>query len=211
MHQKQQLVGTLGEAPLPERPISSNPQSSKPDRTKGKDKIVLSWGQIIMLLCLGIAMEFSATVAFAFVAGEPAQLTSLKNGAKKILEIFDIRTAQAAGKESATVVGSKEPRVPDTNVQKNRVQVEASSEPIFAVPQPGRTYLQVSAVPQNAARAVVDALRTHGFRSFVAPGPNSTLHRVLVGPLNTEAEVREAKANLVSLRHSPFVRQYPIR
>jgi cell division septation protein DedD len=65
-----------------------------------------------------------------------------------------------------------------------------------AAPEPGQTYLQVAAVGKPEAEVVVDVLRKRGFSALVAPVPNSTRWRTLVGPLSDAAAIAKARTDL---------------
>ncbi len=74
-------------------------------------------------------------------------------------------------------------------------------------PGPGNMYLQVAAVAQPQAGVVVDTLRQKGFPVKLAPGPNATLFRVMVGPFADAATLGKAKADLESAGFHPLVRK----
>jgi cell division septation protein DedD len=67
---------------------------------------------------------------------------------------------------------------------------------IPAAPEPGQTYLQVAAVGKPEAELVVDVLRKRGFSALVAPVPNSTKWRTLVGPLPDAAAMAKTRTDL---------------
>ncbi|MGO9093758.1 MAG: SPOR domain-containing protein [Bryobacteraceae bacterium] len=67
---------------------------------------------------------------------------------------------------------------------------------IPAAPEPGQTYLQVAAVGKPEAELVVDVLRKRGFSALVAPVPNSTKWRTLVGPLPDAPAISKARTDL---------------
>ena len=74
-------------------------------------------------------------------------------------------------------------------------------------PGPGNMYLQVAAVAQPQAGVVVDTLKQKGFPVNLAPGPNATLFRVMVGPFADAAALGKAKADLESAGFHPLVRK----
>jgi cytoskeletal protein RodZ len=75
-------------------------------------------------------------------------------------------------------------------------QKPATAEP--AVPLPGQTYLQVAAVGKPEAELVVDVLKKRGFPALVAPVPNDTRWRALVGPLADPASLAKARSDLLA-------------
>ena len=67
-----------------------------------------------------------------------------------------------------------------------------------AVPLPGQTYLQVAAVGKPEAELVMDVLKKRGFSALVAPVPNDTRWRALVGPLPDAASLAKARSDLLA-------------
>lgn len=80
--------------------------------------------------------------------------------------------------------------------------------PLFAEPTIGKVYLQVAAVDRGMARLPVEGLRNHGLASFIAPGPNENLFRVLVGPLPNPQAFRQAMAAVSAMDLALFARKY---
>lgn len=77
-----------------------------------------------------------------------------------------------------------------------------------AEPAAGQTFLQVAAVRQPDAVTLVSELRKKDFAAQVAPGPNETLSRVLVGPLADSADINKNRARLKELGFEPIVKRY---
>lgn len=71
--------------------------------------------------------------------------------------------------------------------------------PNAAGPQPGETYLQVAATTAAEAELEVDVLRKRGFSALVAPVPNATAFRVLVGPMKDTAQIAKTKLDLEAI------------
>jgi cell division protein FtsN len=83
----------------------------------------------------------------------------------------------------------------------------SAAEP--AVPLPGQTYLQVAAVGKPEAELVMDSLKKRGFSALVAPVPNGTRWRALVGPLPDAASLAKARSDLLALGFKDMiVRKY---
>lgn len=80
--------------------------------------------------------------------------------------------------------------------------------PLFAEPELGKVYLQIAAVERGMAVLLTEGLRSHGFDSFVAPGPNDKLFRVLIGPLPDPAAFRQAMLTVNALDLASFARKY---
>lgn len=84
----------------------------------------------------------------------------------------------------------------------------ATTAPGVAEPKAGETYLQVAAVKRPDADTLVGELRKKEFNAAVAPGPNETLFRVLVGPIQDSAEVNRQRTRLKELGFDPLVKRY---
>jgi cell division septation protein DedD len=79
---------------------------------------------------------------------------------------------------------------------------------LFAEPETGKVYIQIGAVERGMAMLLAEGLRSHGFDSFVAPGPNDKLFRVLIGPLPDAAAFRQAMVTVNALDLASFARKY---
>jgi cell division septation protein DedD len=66
-------------------------------------------------------------------------------------------------------------------------------------PEPGGTYLQVTALRRGDADNLVRTLREQKFPALVVESSKSDLFRVLVGPYRQTADVADAKARLKAL------------
>src|SRR4051812_37266675 len=55
---------------------------------------------------------------------------------------------------------------------------------LFADPKSGALYLQLGAVEKGVAIIMAEGLRKRALPSFIAPGPNDHIFRVLIGPLD---------------------------
>jgi len=75
----------------------------------------------------------------------------------------------------------------------------AAAEPVvvrdLVHPKPGDAYLQVGAYAAPYVAGWVNTLQGRGFHPIVAEGPNSSIHRVLIGPL-APAQVSQVEAKL---------------
>lgn len=67
------------------------------------------------------------------------------------------------------------------------------------VPEPGATYLQVTALRRSDADDLVRTLREQSLPALVAASSKPELFRVLVGPYHSTADVADAKTKLKSL------------
>jgi cell division septation protein DedD len=100
-------------------------------------------------------------------------------------------TAAADTSPAATSVA--EPQAPAPVVQTQPVREVPS------VPQPGATYLQVTALHRDDADKLVKTLKEQNLPAVVADSSKPDLFRVLVGPYRQTADVADAKARLKSL------------
>jgi cell division septation protein DedD len=81
------------------------------------------------------------------------------------------------------------------------LQVEpakASVDPVRKLvnPQPNELYLQLAALGPKALDHYVPELQAQGVRAVIAPGPEATVFRVLVGPYATRDEMSKAGKEL---------------
>ena len=72
----------------------------------------------------------------------------------------------------------------------------------------GGTFLQVMATKQPEASQVVAALSAKGFPASLSPVPDSTLLRVIVGPLGDAASVSKTRDGLQAAGYKPFIRKF---
>jgi cell division septation protein DedD len=68
-----------------------------------------------------------------------------------------------------------------------------------SVPQPGATYLQVTALRRVDADKLVKTLKEQNFPAVIAESSKPDLFRVLVGPYHQTSDVADAKSRLKSL------------
>ena len=80
--------------------------------------------------------------------------------------------------------------------------------PAFQEPRPGLTFLQVAATSRADAEIVAESLSKRGFRTTIAPVPDSKLVRVLIGPIKDAADLVETRVKLEAASMKPMVRRY---
>ena len=74
---------------------------------------------------------------------------------------------------------------------------------------PGQTYLQVAAVKRPEAELIASVLRRKGFlQAVVAPGPNETIYRVVVGPITNADALSKTKSDLEAAGFKSIVKKY---
>ena len=132
-------------------------------------------------------------------------------------------SAYLVGKSTTTVVNAAE--LPATPAASEPVTVPAPSEatvapatpaamtpavekPLFADPLKGIIYIQMGALEKGISEIMAEGLRKRGFESFVAPGPNDHIFRVLIGPFRSAEEYQAAKGALDRMGLDTFARRY---
>ena len=80
--------------------------------------------------------------------------------------------------------------------------------PLFQDPTPNATYLQMGAVERGIAVVFAEGLRQRGLQSFVAPGPNDKIFRVLIGPLADPQAYRIVKDKVDAIGLNTFAKKY---
>jgi cell division septation protein DedD len=66
----------------------------------------------------------------------------------------------------------------------------------------------MGAVEKGVAVIFAEGLRKRGLPSFVAPGPNERIFRVLIGPFPDQAAYQHAKDTVEQIGLSTFARRY---
>ena len=90
----------------------------------------------------------------------------------------------------------------------NLNQEPAPEAPLFADPKNGSVYIQIGAVEKGIAVVLAEGLRKRGFQSFVAPGPNEKIFRVLIGPLPDPDSYIKAKEKVDQIGLATFARRF---
>jgi hypothetical protein len=164
-------------------------------------EIVLGRAQIASWLFVGV-------VAVA-ICSSLAYLAAEKIAAKKIAAISravpiapPAPVAASAELPVASILAT--PKTDLTSLVKN----QKPAGPLFAEPEMGKVYIQIAAVERGMAMLLTEGLRSHGFDSFVAPGPNEKLFRVLIGPLPDPAAFRQAMVTVNAMDLANFARKY---
>ncbi len=86
--------------------------------------------------------------------------------------------------------------------------VQPVAGPVVGTPRAG-SFWQVVATTRPDAELIAETLGKKGFNTAIAPGPNATLFRVLVGPLNGKADKAEVRVRLESAGFkNPYERTY---
>jgi len=168
-------------------------------------EIVLGRAQIASWLFVGV-------VAVA-VCSSLAYLAAEKIAVKKIAAISrPAPIAPPAPVAPPVAVSSELPQASMMVAPKTDLPSLAKNQkpgaPLFAEPEMGKVYIQIAAVERGMAMLLTEGLRSHGFDSFVAPGPNDRVFRVLIGPLPDPAAFRQAMVTVNSMDLANFARKY---
>ena len=177
--------------------LAREPEQDTATESPSEYEIVLGRAQIASWLFVGIIAAAVCT-SLAYLAGE----TIAANKAPAISRIADAPVQ--ASRPSATAPQTSIRVPPNTDL----ASIMKSVPPIVAEPEVGKLYLQIGAVNRGMAMILAEGLRSHGFASFVAPGPNGRIWRVLIGPLPDRQAYRQAMAAVNALNLANFVRTY---
>jgi DedD protein len=79
------------------------------------------------------------------------------------------------------------------------VPVQPVSQAGIPAPEPGASYLQVTALRRSDADNLVKTLREQNFPALLAASSKSDLFRVMVGPYHQTRQIADARARLKSL------------
>ena len=79
---------------------------------------------------------------------------------------------------------------------------------VAATTKGGGTFLQVVATKQPEANQVVAKLAAKGFPASLSPVPDSTLLRVIVGPLGDAAAISKTRDGLQAEGYKPIVKRF---
>jgi hypothetical protein len=177
-----------------QQPLSATPEY----------EIVLGRAQIASWLFVGI-------VAVA-ICSSLAYLAAEKITAKKVTAVSR-STAPPALVAPLPVAASMEPPqasilAPSKADLAPLAKNQKPAAPLFAEPEMGKVYIQIAAVERGMASLLAEGLRSHGFDSFVAPGPNDKVFRVLIGPLPDPAAFRQAIVTVNAMDLANFARKY---
>ena len=125
--------------------------------------------------------------------------------------------ARAAAETPAVETKPEPPRRAEPPVEKptplpkNKIvdqRTDPAAKPSVGEPHTG-TFLQVVATSRLDAELIGETLAKKGFHTVVAPGPNATTFRVLVGPLHDQVDTAETRVRLASAGFkNPYVRHY---
>jgi hypothetical protein len=175
-----------GEQDLASQALSENPEY----------EIVLGRAQIASWLFVGI-IAVAICSSLAYLAGE------------KIVGYNAAAISMPAPPPPPPAPRVSAPaELPEASIVAPPQVSQEPSAPLFAEPEKGKVYIQIGAVERGMAMLLAEGLRSHGFDSFVGPGPNDKVFRVLIGPLPDPTAFRQAMLTVNALDLSNFARKY---
>ena len=182
---------------------SADDSTIRPVSENSEYEIVLGRTQIASWLFVAV-MGVAVCSSLAYLAGKAIAARRTAVNFSPAVAPAPIPTpvvAPAALPQASIMVA---PKVDLASLVKN----QRTSAPLFAEPEVGKVYVQIGAVERGMAMLLAEGLRTHGFESFVASGPNEKIFRVLIGPLPDPAAFQQAMVTVNSLELSSFARKY---
>jgi cell division septation protein DedD len=185
----------------------------------GEKELVLGNKQLISIFFVGVAL-CAVFFAFGYWIGhntsKPATVgaetgAAVPAGGAAAQESEPPRETSASEPQSPTPTladaqtpaGASAPPAAEPPATKTRAaqDIPAHDTPAVtsSVPQPGATYLQVTALRKGDAESLVKTLKEQSFPALMADSSKPDLFRVMVGPYHQTADVADAKARLKAL------------
>jgi cell division septation protein DedD len=165
-------------------------------------EIVLGRSQIASWLFVGV-ITVAICSSLAYLAGETIAAKNIAANSVAAIPATAAPSLAATAdvpQASILIAPKEEPASAVANLK--------SAAPMFAEPETGKVYIQLGALERGMSMLLAEGLRSHGFDSFVAPGPNDKLFRVLIGPLADPAAFRQAMVTINALDLASFARRY---
>jgi cell division protein FtsN len=189
-------------------------------KTDGEYELVLGNRQLLSAFFI-VVILFALFFTMGYIVGRNSAPTTMASTAVPVQSAASGRasappsstsppkeTASETPKPTETASDDDKAPAPTTRSVATPPEPPASREtPSPVEPRAGSTFLQVAAVGQPQAGAVVETLKAKGFPARLAPGPNNTVFRVLVGPYGDAATLGKAKADLENAGFHPIMRK----
>jgi cell division protein FtsN len=186
-------------------------------KTDGEYELVLGNRQLLSAFFI-VVILFALFFTMGYIVGRNSAPTSMASTAVPAQTTPSAPPPATSAAPPATQTASDTPKPADAAADDDKPapttrpvsppDSTASREmPALAEPRPGQTFLQVVAVAQPQAGAVVETLKAKGFPARLMPGPNSTIFRVVVGPYADAASLGKAKADLENAGFHPIMRK----
>ena len=181
-------------------------QPPQPVSATAEYEIVLGRAQIASWLFVGV-VAVALCSSLAYLAAEKIatkKIAAISSSAHITPPAPVVPPPVAASAELPQASILVAPKTDLTSLVKN----QKPAAPLFAEPEMGKVYIQIAAVERGMAMLLAEGLRSHGFDSFVAPGPNDRVFRVLIGPLPDPATFRQAMVTVNTMDLANFARKY---
>lgn len=178
-------------------------QSDSPTSAANDYEIVLGRPQIASWLFVGV-VAVAICSSLAYLAAEKITAQKMAAIPKSIAPSTPVPPPVAASTALPQASILLPPKADVAALAKN----PKTAAPLFAEPEMGKVYIQVAAIERGMAMLFTEGLRSHGFDSFVAPGPNDKIFRVLIGPLPDPASFRQAMVTVNAMDLANFARKY---
>ncbi len=176
-----------------------------PQKEEGEFELVLGNKELLSVLFI-VVMLLGVFFAMGYVVGK----NSVPVESARKAEPYVRTDAQSAMPERRTQPPPTQSQTAPAAAPERAkiVEISPASSASTAQPQPGQTFLQVSAVAKAEAEILNELLQKKGFRATVAPGPSDNLFRVLVGPAKDLAELAKMRDDLEQAGFKPITRKY---
>ena len=177
----------------PVEPASNEDQTAEGALPEGESEWVVGPRQMAALAFLAIA-AIAVCSGLSYLSGK---MVGMETGPLPTIELKLPQPAvpePSIGDQFASYAGSGPVKPPEA--------------PVFQDPLPGKSYIQMAAVEKGVAAVFAEGLRSHGLTAFVAPGPDTRIFRVLIGPVSDPQAYTATKQELDKIGLSTFMRQY---
>jgi cell division septation protein DedD len=188
-------------APPQVQPVQDAPREQSTGT--GEYEIVVGRAQIASWLFVGLVVVAICS-SLAYLAGQT--ITAQKTA--RVAAVTPLVSAAPPASVTPAVLPQASILVPPKTDLTSLVKTAKPAPGLFAEPEIGKVYLQIGAVERGMAMLLTEGLRSHGFDSFVAPGPNERIFRVLIGPLPDPEAFRQGLAAVSALDLATFARKY---
>ena len=195
---------SAGKATPPAAPAYREPEPVDFEIVLGRAQIAST--SLVAIVFLALLSAFSYLIGKSMVPTVQASSTPAPAVVKAQGPVQEAPVAPAVAPIAAPAPVAAQAVAPI--VQPAASPVTAFSSPIFGEEAKGKVYLQAGVIDKGLAGIWAEGLRAHGLEGFVAPGPNPTLWRVLIGPLPDSQSYDKAKHTLDVLGVNTFGRRF---
>ncbi len=192
--------------------LPSDAAQSGQDRSAALRKRVLIGFGGVMAIGLAVATTYIGGRIFAArsTRGGPAQV-AWKPGARAApaMPRAAVPHAPPGAPQLAVIRPLEAPPQPEARVEKADASSKGASGPRQLVdPKQGEVYLQLAALGPTATDRYLPRLAEAGIHALVAPGPEASVYRILLGPFadRTALELQQRMLEMQGIE--PFARKY---